>query len=473
MTNLIITDEQWHGNGECTIVASLAGETYRDVIHVQRADDRQRYIAAITAKWPAASRLADRLERELTALKPRTIPTMASWPEPMPEEAYHGPMGAWVRTIEPHTEADPAAILVQTLVAFGNVIGHTAHFCAEADRHYGNLFACLVGESSKGRKGTSWGYVRRLFQSVDNRWADERIVDGLASGEGLIWHVRDATDQDSGADDKRLLVQESEFAGVLKTASRKQNTLSPVMRCAWDSGSLRTLAKNCPAVATDAHISIVGHITRDELRRHITETEIANGLANRFLWVCVRRSKCLPEGGNLHPAQLQSHADTFARAVEHAQSVGELRRDAEARAVWHAVYGGLSEGKPGLVGAVIGRAEAQVMRLAMLYALLDRAAAIGAEHLLAALAVWTYCEQSARYIFGDALGDPTADAILAALRQRPEGMSRTDVSALFGRHKQAAEIERALRVLSESGLAHAERQQSDGRPAELWCASAK
>jgi len=473
MTNLIIDDEQWHSNGECTIAASYNGEIHRDVIRVQRAEDRQRYIAAITAKWPAASRLADRLERELTALKPRTTPAMASWPEPMAKQAYHGPMGDWVRTIEPHTEADPAAILVQTLVAFGNVIGHTAHFCAEADRHYGNLFTCLVGETAKGRKGTSWGQVERLFDAIDGAWREERIVDGLASGEGLIWHVRDATDKEDGIDDKRLLVKESEFASVLKTANRKQNTLSPVMRCAWDTGNLRTLAKNSPAVATDAHISIIGHITRDELLRHISETEMANGLANRFLWVCVRRSKCLPDGGSLQPAQLQTHIDTFARAVEHASAAGELGRDAKAKTVWHAVYGDLSEGKPGLVGAVIGRAEAQVMRLAMLYALLDRAAAIGAEHLLAALAIWTYCEESARYIFGDALGDPTADAIWAALRQKPEGMSRTDISAIFGRHKQAAEIERALRVLSDAGLARVDRQQSEGRPAELWVANAK
>lgn len=226
MTDLIITDEQWHSNGKCTVAASLAGETYRDVIRVQRAEDRQRYIADVIAKWPAASKLTERLERELTALKPPTVPPMASWPEPMPEQAYHGPMGDWLRTVEPHTEADPAAILVQTLVTFGNAIGHTAHFRAEADRHYGNLYACLVGETAKGRKGTSWGYVRRLFQSVDNRWAEERIVDGLASGEGLIWHVRDATDQDGGIDDKRLLVQESEFAGVIKTANRSQNTLA-------------------------------------------------------------------------------------------------------------------------------------------------------------------------------------------------------------------------------------------------------
>jgi hypothetical protein len=97
--------------------------------------------------------------------------------------------------------------------------------------------------------------------------------------------------------DKRLLIVETEFASVLKVNARDGNTLSPILRQAWDSGNLRILTKNSPARATNAHISIIGHITKEELLRFITDTELANGLANRFLWVLVRRSKILPEGG--------------------------------------------------------------------------------------------------------------------------------------------------------------------------------
>ena len=44
-------------------------------------------------------------------------------------------------------------------VAFGILIGRTAHFTAEADTHYCNLFLSLVGTTSKGRKGTM-RYIR-------------------------------------------------------------------------------------------------------------------------------------------------------------------------------------------------------------------------------------------------------------------------------------------------------------------------
>ena len=62
------------------------------------------------------------------------------------------------------------------------------------------------------------------------------------------------------------------------------------------------------------------------------------------------------------------------------------------------------------------RAEAQVMRLACLYAVEDMSYVVGLAHLQAALEVWRYCFESAAYIFGDSLGDPMADEILRALR---------------------------------------------------------
>src|SRR5262249_8711241 len=143
-----------------------------------------------------------------------------------------------------HTEADPAALLIQFHVAFGSVVGRQAHFQVEADRHYTNLFASIVGESSKARKGTSWGHIRRVFEKIDPEWAQEHIMSGLSSGEGLIWAVRDrpktsspktsskrasflcVEETDSEIKEKRLLVLESEFASVLKVLKREGNTLS-------------------------------------------------------------------------------------------------------------------------------------------------------------------------------------------------------------------------------------------------------
>jgi len=419
----------------------------------------------------------------------RPDPEITPWPEAPSPEAYHGIAGEFVRTLDPHTEADPMALLVQFLIAFGNVVGRCPYYVVEADEHHVNAFAVLVGSTSKGRKGTSWGQVRRRFGAVDTTWTNERLVAGLSSGEGMIWAVRDPIHKhepikakggrvidyqdviaDPGVDDKRLLVTETEFASTLQVARREGNTLSPLIRQAWDTGSLRTLTKNNPAKATDAHISIIGHITKPELLRHLDSTETANGFANRFLWICTRRSKSLPDGGRALDLDWSSFDRRLAEAVRFARDVRRIARDDEAGRIWHGIYDELSGARPGLLGAVIGRAEAQVLRLACIYALLDLMAIIMPEHLKAALAVWEYAEASARFIFGDALGDPTADGILSVLRQSEAGMTRTEIRDFFKRNKSGHEIARALATLQEQGLAEFRSEETDGRPAERWVA---
>jgi hypothetical protein len=349
----------------------------------------------------------------------------------------------------------------------------------------------MVGETSKGRKGTAKGRVGELFQRADPEWLSNRVIGGLSSGEGLIWACRDKivkrvavrekgriTDYedeevDPGVADKRLTAVEPEFARVLKMASREGNILSENVRQAWDCGNLRSMTKNSPATATGAHVSIVGHITKNELLRCLSETEQANGFGNRFLWAAVTRSKYLAddEDRELAPQVVTNLQERIKSAVEFARGVNEMRRDEQAKAAWRAVYKTLSDAKPGLMGAMLGRAEAQVLRLSMIYALLDKSAVIRLEHLKAALALWEYCERSARYIFGDALGDPTADTILQALRNSPAGLARTDISALFARHKPAQEVARALGVLASLGLATFTGEETEGRTTERWTAA--
>jgi hypothetical protein len=379
-------------------------------------------------------------------------------------------------------------LLVQALAAFGSAIGRHAHFRVEASRHFTNEFAVLVGRTSKARKGTSWERIRNLLNQADPLWVNDHIASGVSSGEGIIWAVRDPIQKrerspedsearyknavaDAGVSDKRLLLHEPEFANVLKQTERQGNTASVVLRQAWDGAKiLRTLTKNSPARATDAHISLVGHITGEELRRYLTQTETANGFANRFLFVCADRSKLLPEGGHVDPAVWRALKGDLAKALKFANSVGEIRRDEEARAIWFEVYGELSEGRSGLAGALLARAEAHVMRLALLYALMDKSPSIQAEHLMAAIALWDYCERSVHFIFGDSLGDPVADELLRLLRGCADGLTRTEIRDYFQRHASADRIGRALGLLLQQKLARRAEEKTGGRPSERWFA---
>ncbi len=434
-----------------------------------KKDRVQAYIEQYSDEY--TKRLAEKEVQRMLDVGIIQGPSAASsseWPL-LPEAALYGFIGDVVKTIEPYSEADPAAILIQTLVAVGNIIGSGLHCSVEATRHALNLYAVLVGESSKARKGTAWAHIERLVSRVDKEWVHDRVTGGLSSAEGLISEVRDG----ENPRDRRLLIVQTEFAGVLRVMARDGNTLSPLLRSAWDSGNLRTLVKHDPLKATGAHISVLGHITRTELSRDLSDTEQHNGFANRFLWCCIRRSKYLPEGGQVPETEIITLADRLSSIVKWTQQTGEaeIRRDDAARKLWAAIYPKLSDGMPGLLGAATSRAEAQVLRLSAIYAVLDRSLTVRVEHLRAALAVWDYCFASARYIFGDATGDPTADSIRKALRRAGGGLTRTEISAQLGRHASADRIEKALTTLASLGLAVQQTVNTAGRSVEVWSAT--
>jgi hypothetical protein len=410
------------------------------------------------------------------------LPEETPWPDPLVEKAYHGLAGELVRVLEPASEADPAALLVQALVAFGSMVGRTAYFVAESDRHYPNEFAALVGETAKARKGSSWGRIECALAAIDEGW-EQRVQTGLSSGEGVVWWCRDPltkrervkgsnpiqyeeVEADPGAPDKRLLVLEPEFANVLQVIERQANTLSAILRLAWDGRTLQTLAKNAGAKATGTHVSVIAHITAEEVRRLLTSTQAANGFGNRFMWFCSRRSKRLPEGGQVDGQAVADLRRRFADALAFAWAQGEMRRDEDARCLWREVYGPLSDGQPGMAGVLLARAEAHVLRVSLIYALLDCSPLIQAPHLLAALALWDYAEQSVHHIFGDSLGDPVADDLLRLLRGCPQGLTRNDLMNYLGRNLPSDRIGRALGLLLRHHLVRREQEKTGGRPAE-------
>ena len=395
----------------------------------------------------------------------------AAWPAPPAAAVYHELLGEIVKTISPHTEADPVAIVSQLLVAFGAAVGRGAYFTVEATRHHPNEFMLLCGDSSKARKGSSWDHVRQLLAAVDPS-IEQRILTGLSSGEGLIWAVRDPSAQDPGISDRRLLVIEPEFASVLKAASREISTLSPTLRSAWDGRPLAILTRTSPARATQAHVAVIGHITQHELRRHTTQTELANGYLNRVLIIACRRQRLLPEGGDHDPLADTGLARLLAATLKHAQTTGPVRLNPDARELWHDAYAQLAQPQPGVLGQITARAEAHTIRLALLYALADGKRQICPPHLKAALALCDYAARSAAWALNGATGELLAEQIQAALQAHPVGLTRSQISQTLQHHQPAGHIDRALHALAQAGRATPTQVRTGGRPAQLWTATA-
>ena len=424
----------------------------------------------------------------VTAETVEGFPTVEAWPR-LDAAAYHGIAGQLVGVVAPYSEADPVAMLLHILAAAGNVIGPGPYVAVGNDRHLARLNVAVVGPTGKGRKGSGWSGVRPALAEADPDWAARRIRSGLSSGEGLIYHVRDARHEqqpirekgrvvdyqdvvvDPGEPDKRLLCLEPELASVFKRMAGDSNTLSALLRQAYDDGTLATLTKNSPLMATGAHISVIGHITIEELQASLTATETVNGFANRFIYCLARRAQILPDGEPVPAAEMDPVKQEMRALVAAARAIGQVRRDADATELWRATYPRLSEGEPGLVGAVLGRAEAHVLRLSLVYALLDASPVIRVPHLEAAVALWQYADASARRIFAGRLGISLADTLLDLLRERGP-MTTTEIYAEFGRHRSKTAIHTALEVLRRAGKAHPTTRQTGGRPSTTWEATA-
>lgn len=273
---------------------------------------------------------------------------------------------------------------------------------------------------------------------------------------------------DEGVTDKRLYLVQPEFGIMLKVMGREGNSLSGTIRDAWDGNDLAPLTKNCRVRATNPHIIIVGHVTQEEIVKELKAIEQCNGFGNRFVWLAVRRSKLLPFPPPRDEARMDILAARLREAGCFAQNVRSVTWSEEGKKAWIEVYPSLSEGEPGSVGALLGRAEAQVGRLAALYALLDLSAVIDAPHLQAALSLWEYSRQSVQWIFGNGVVNEAMENKLLRKLVHQGKLTDSEIHTVFGRNQSTDVLNALKRSLKAQKLAHDVTEQTEGRPRQVW-----
>ena len=395
------------------------------------------------------------------------------------EEINTGEVGVILNALHPIVESNKEALLVQLITLFGNCIGRTAYFTAAADKHYTNLFTIIVGQSSRGRKGQSLNMVKSLFVDACPEWANHCIKKGLSSGEGLIAHIKDK-DNDNiltaelpflenpvRADDKRLLITESEFSSVLKMTQREGNILSQVLRDAWDGVRLETMTKNSPLCATDPMVSMVGHITIAELIRFLNSTEIANGLGNRCVFIKAASDKKLPNPEPLAADLKKYFVNYLVSVVGRAKDIGRMDFDQKAANYWFQLYNKISSNDSSIVGTLTARQEAQIRRLAMIIALINGKSVIDFDSLIFAEKIFDYSIETLKEIYGESMGDPLTDKILDLLRSSDNGLSRSSISEKLNKNYHKGNIECSLKILESQGLISRKKIETAGRPTEI------
>lgn len=401
------------------------------------------------------------------------------YPDGAPE-MFPGIVGDLVNLSAPHTEAAPTAIAGQLIVLFGNAVGHGPFVSVGETQHYLNENMLVVGPSAAGRKGDGYQVAIAPFRIGDADWAKCRVKGGLASGEGLIHHVRDRRSGmkrdgtleivDEGVTDKRLMVVESEFANLLKVASRNGNTLTGVVRQAWDgNGVLSNLSKNSAEEATGAHISIIGHTTPEDLCQYLSTTDAANGFGNRFLLLATRRARSIPNPTSIPKDPLAELGRKLTRLLERGRLVREVKRSPEAAELWAEVYDELTSPPPGLLGALVARGAAHVTRLSAIYALLGGSTGlIEIEHVCSALALWDAVSESTEFVFRGRTGNNTADRIREFMAPGDELTVSQLREEVFRGKIPAAPLREACELLVKLGeFIFGKKKTTEGRPPEV------
>ena len=409
-----------------------------------------------------------------------------AWPVLEPA-AFYGFAGRFVKLATLDSEADPAAVLSTFLGRAGIEFGTSAYLQVGDSKHYPRINAVIVGQSAKARKGTSAAPVTRLFKlnEVGNIYSPAVTNGGpLSSGEGLVFAVRDEVKtwqvgkgsevgklvvSDPGIEDKRLFVKEEEFGAALKAAQRQGNTLSAIIRHAFDSGNISPMTKSNLIKTTGAHIGLLCHITIAELNHLLEECDVLNGFSNRFLWICARRSKLVSLPAPMPGEELRELQLELMDAVCGAASCGQVGLTPEAVEWWDKNYPSITKDVPGRLGAVTSRGEVMILRLALIYALLDQAKAVNVAHLDAAHAVWRYSFASARYIFGDSSENPLTNKLLDAIKKAGNaGLSKTELHAATGNNAKKGQIDKAVKELLVSGVVKIKKTQDEGRQKETF-----
>ncbi|MFZ6005450.1 MAG: DUF3987 domain-containing protein [Actinomycetota bacterium] len=273
---------------------------------------------------------------------------------------------------------------------------------------------------------------------------------GFASGETLIDEIRDPSDEDDvdAPTDVRLLVEESEYASVLRISGRDSSILGQTLRDAWDGSVLIAKSrKNGKVKASDYHLSMLGQITMGELGTCTSSADIDGGSYNRNLWCYAERANVLPHGGNTPDWLVEDTAYRLRGALDQAETIRAVEMSPMAASRWEEWYlEAAHDDPPGTMGAVTARAEPQVLRLALIYALADSSDVIEIWHLQPAIAVWNYCRASAQLIFGNKTGNKHLDKLLKHLTSTDDAsMAKTEISgAVFSRNVKASEVDDAI-----------------------------
>ena len=148
--------------------------------------------------------------------------------------------------------------------------------------------------------------------------------------------------------------------------------------------------------------------------------------------------------------------------------------DARTAKRWEQLYEELGWTDTDALGAILHRGAPQIRRLALVYAVADRAPKVTGAHVSAAVEVWRYSHESVEYIWRDDAtatpSDPVEDGIDKVLAsQSGEWVPLTVFTQAAAKRKiQAYRVRAALDKRVAAGRLEHQEVRTGGRPRSEW-----
>ena len=393
-----------------------------------------------------------------------------SVPPPVADPAmYRGILAGITEAAEPTTEADPPGIYASLQAGAGVLAGAGPYVRIGNVRHPLLIWPLLMGRTGSGRKGEATTIAEVFLYHAKVATFPGITVSGLSSGEGLIEQVRDDGPR---ADDRRLLVTETEFTSVMARSGREGNTLASISRQAWEGRALSVMNRK-QLKASASHIAIIGHVAPREFRMRLADTDLAGGTYNRYLPFYVERGKLLAVPEPVDGTVLDRLAGQLSDAIDAAGKITCIQLGGAAISLWtdelYPEFADLDDEDDLAWSEFTRRAAPYCLRIAGLSAALDGRALIGKDDLIAASAQIRYSVASARYVLDRLRRNPREDRLVRAIDAAGQaGLTRTDISGLFSRKLAAGALDELLARLTASGAYEVIRAGTGGRPAETY-----
>jgi hypothetical protein len=379
------------------------------------------------------------------------------WAGDLADAALHGPLGSFARNVAEITRAHPAGVLLAALPFAGAFLARTAYFRYGETMQFPRLFVMTVAKTPYAQHTTLLGPVYRLITAVTKMMP---AVDAVEVVSGPIISTRQMICRSGAAgDNPQPIVVVGGFDG--SWWRRRGSSVHTKMCNNWDGLNFPDLSD--PRRLPCPPIGIVGHQCQDDL---LEVAPTAFGVASRCLWCCIDGHEVGAQPKPLAEEKLNELAKGLTAGIAKARSLNEMGFAEGALALWRASYPVLTRERKDFVANVVLLGGAQVIRVAMVFALLDGSRLIEEPHLRAALTVWHYCRESAERVFGARSGDPLAQHLQSLLQAGPH--TRTQMHAALHNHTSRAHLSAALASLEADGLVVRERSPTSGRPRETW-----